>query len=111
MKKTRAAHAVPILCSLILYAANGSADPAEGSVAPANGTVMQVLERNRDAIMAMPHVVAVGIGQCDAEPCIKILVSECSDELKTELRNLLENHPYSIEQSKPLQTLPSAPEP
>lgn len=111
MKKTRAAHVLPILCSLILYAANGSAEPTEGPVTPANETVMQVLERNRDAIMAMPHVVAVGIGQCAAEPCIKILVSECSDELKSKLRNLLENHAYSIEQSEPLQTLPSAPEP
>ena len=61
--------------------------------------------------MAAPHVVGVGIGKCAGELCIKIMVTECSDELREKLRTLLEDHPYSIEKTKPLQTLPSPPEP
>ena len=74
-------------------------------------TLVQVLEENRSAIMAMPNVIGVGIGKCDAELCIKVMVCRHSDELEERLGALLEDYPYRIEVTEPLQTLPSAPEP
>lgn len=82
-----------------------------GTVTQPDKTLAQVLDSNRTAIMALPHVIGVGIGKCGAELCIKVLASECSDELEEGLETLLQGHPYKIEITEPLQTLPSAPEP
>lgn len=82
-----------------------------GPLTQSDKTLVQVLEENRSAIMAMPNVIGVGIGKCDAELCIKVMVSEHSDELEERLGTLLEGYPHRIEVTEPLQTLPSAREP
>ena len=82
-----------------------------GPVTQPDKTLVQVLDENRSAIMAMPKVIGVGIGKCDAELCIKVMVSEHDDELEERLGTLLEEHPYRIEVTEPLQSLPSVPEP
>ena len=79
-----------------------------GPLMQSDKTLVQVLEENRSAIMAMPNVIGVGIGKCGAELCIKVMVSRPSDELEEQLGTLLEGYPYSIEVTEPLQTLPSA---
>ena len=83
----------------------------DGTVTQTEDRLLQVLEQHRDAIMTMPHVVGVGIGRCGAETCIKILVSVRSDEVEAQLAILLDKHPYTIEETEPLQTLPSPREP
>lgn len=80
-------------------------------VPQADKTLVQVLEQNRTAIMALPNVIGVGIGKCEAELCIKVMVSERSDELEERLESLLEEHPYTIEETEPLRSLRSAREP
>jgi hypothetical protein len=39
-------------------------------------SVTEVLERYKDELMAIEHVVAVGEGLCDDGPCIRVYLSE-----------------------------------
>ena len=95
----------------MLWAAGASAASLDGQVTQADKTIVQVLEQNRDSIMAIPGVIGVGIGRCGPEICIKVIVSARAGELEQRLEALLGDCPYTIEETDPLQTLPSAREP
>ena len=54
-----------------------------------------VLERHVDALMQQPGVVGVAQGECNGEPCIKILVRAATPELRAALPNSLDG--YTVE--------------
>ena len=107
----RAAHMVLLVGGIFLWGNSTSLASTDDEVTQTDQTLLEVLEDKHAAIMALPHVVGVGIGKCGAEICIKVMVSECSTEQARQLEALLADYPYSVEKTKPLQTLPSAREP
>ncbi len=77
------------------------------AVSQSKDTIEQTLDRNRDAIMALPNVVGAGISQCGDEICIRVLVSELSIELAHQIEELIGQHHYVVELTGPLQSLPA----
>jgi hypothetical protein len=70
-------------------------------------SVQQVLEENRDAIMALPNVVGTGISRCGDGLCIRVLVSKSCAGLEKRLDELLGPVPFVVETTEPLQALPA----
>jgi hypothetical protein len=48
--------------------------------------------------------VGTAIGECDDQPCIKILVVELTEELEMILPKLMENYPVIIEETGEIRT-------
>lgn len=49
-----------------------------------------VLARHRDTLMALPGVVGTGIGLCEGEPCIHVLVEQSSRAVEARIPDRLE---------------------
>lgn len=69
----------------------------------------EVLEQQRDAIMALPGVVGTGLSRCDDQPCIKVLAQQSSPELEQKLELLLDGHRFEIVESGPIRAYPENP--
>jgi len=48
-------------------------------------SVADILSHHTEQLMMLPGVVAVGRGECDGRPCIKVFASESSPELLAQL--------------------------
>ena len=59
--------------------------------------IEEVLNANRDALMATPGVVGVGIGQAGGRPCIKVFVVDNSSNLAAQVPSALEGYAVVIE--------------
>jgi hypothetical protein len=66
----------------------------------------EVLERQRDAIMALPGVVGTGLSLCDEEPCITVLANQPSPDLEQKLERLLGGYRFKIVESGPIRAYP-----
>ena len=68
-------------------------------------TVEQVLSEHVDAWAALPGFVAAGIGACGGEPCIRILVTELTEAVRSRFPQRLERHLVIVEQSGEMRAL------
>jgi hypothetical protein len=91
---------LPLLCSQV-YAGEDLV------VAPRTG-IAERLETQRDAIMALPGVVGVGLSLCDDDPCITVLTHEPSPDLEQRLERLLGGHRYIIVPTGPIRAYPDS---
>lgn len=66
-------------------------------------TIEQVLEESTPRLMLIPGVVGTAIGECDDQPCIKILLVELSEELEMKLPKRIENYPVFIEETREIR--------
>lgn len=69
-------------------------------------SIQQVLSEHRDEWMALPGVVAAGIGAEAGHPCIRIFVSEEADTVRSRLPRELHGYRIIVECSGPLRALP-----
>jgi len=65
--------------------------------------IEQVLERHRDALMAVPGVVGTAIGVCDGQPCIRVFVTDGRTVDRSALPSALEGFPISVEGTEPFE--------
>lgn len=105
----QAKQAIPIICALLLCTQNVQGAEIETQVhqTPGPGSIDQLLETKRKALMALPNVVGAGLGMCGGTACIKVLVLEQTPELRRQLDTLLGQVPYVVEQSGSFHTLPA----
>lgn len=61
-------------------------------------TIEQVLEENTQRLMFIPGVVGTAIGECNDEPCIKVLVNAFTDELDLKIPKSIEGFTVEIEE-------------
>lgn len=101
---------VPIVCSLILCSPSLCVSEAHSDMAEPETRIDEVLEQNRDAIMALPGVIGTGISRCGDELCIMVLVSRDCPDVRNRLEEILGSHPYAIEETEPIRALPADPE-
>ena len=72
----------------------------------ADATIAEVLARHEAALMALPRVAGVGIGERDGEPVIKVFVTEIQEsELAAEERvpASLEGYEVDVEETGSFQ--------
>jgi regulator of protease activity HflC (stomatin/prohibitin superfamily) len=69
-------------------------------------TIEQVKERHETELMAIEGVVGVGIGECEGEPCVKVLLKNESSDLKRQIPTQLDGYPVDTEVVGSLEALP-----
>ncbi len=68
-----------------------------------------------DRVMALPGVVGVAIGECDGEPCLKVLVAGGAAELAAKIPSRFQGHRVVIDETgeirapRPLRDPPPSP--
>ena len=65
-------------------------------------TIDAVLAEHNDSLMAVPGVVGTAVGRCAGAPCIRILVTRTSDELRRQIPRELEGFPVQIDVTGPV---------
>lgn len=98
-----------LVVGLVLLASGVAACRAEPDPVPGRAEIEASLAKHRRAILALPHVVGVGLGRCGEAFCIRVLATEANDELRMQLERLLGGTPYAIETGGPLTPLPDSP--
>ncbi len=71
----------------------------------AGKTIEFVLKQHTDQLMALPGVVGTAIGECEGNPCIKVLVVEETPQLVNEIPPTLEGYPVVIEETGEIRPL------
>ncbi len=61
-------------------------------------TIEQVLEESTSRLMLIPGVVGTAIGECEDEPCIKVLVDFYTEELDLAIPNSIDDFIVEIEE-------------
>jgi hypothetical protein len=72
---------------------------------PSDG-IVGVKERHEAWLLRLPGVVGVGIGNCDARPCLKIYMKQRTPESERRIPRQLDGFKTDIEVSGPIQTQP-----
>ena len=93
-------HCVAGGLAVLLLAGSCAADGA--------GSPVEVLERERSAIMSAPGVTGVGLGRCDDAPCIKVFALERSAALMELLEDRLAGTRYQVVVTEPFEARPDA---
>ena len=62
-------------------------------------SIEQVLEAHTDEWMAVAGVVGTGIGHCDGEPCIRVLVSQKTHEIARRIPSTVEGFVVDVEET------------
>lgn len=81
-----------ILALVLAFAACASDRPPDRS--PAD----EVMQRHEAELMSIPGIVGVGLGQCDDQSCIKVLVERETPELARAVPTDLEGVPVVVEE-------------
>lgn len=68
--------------------------------------IEEVLQQHTDEWMAIRGVVGTGIGECDGEPCIRILVTRKTDDLVARLPKQADGYPVEIVETGPIRARP-----
>ncbi len=71
-------------------------------------TIQAVLQEHSDSLMSLPGVVGTAIGQCEAKPCIKVLVAKKTPALLGKIPSTLEGFPVAVEETGEIRALDSA---
>ncbi len=65
-----------------------------------------VKERQESKLMSIPGVVGVGIGECEAKPCLKVYVTQQTVELERQIPQQVEGYKVDIEATGPIEAQP-----
>ncbi len=61
-------------------------------------TIEQVLEENTPRLMLIPGVVGTAIGECNDEPCIKVLVNQYTEDIDLKIPKSIDGYEVEIEE-------------
>ena len=65
-----------------------------------------VKERQESKLMSIPGVAGVGIGECEAKPCLKVYVAQKTVELERQIPQQVEGYKVDIEATGPIEAKP-----
>ena len=68
-------------------------------------TIEQVQEEHTDEWMAIPGVEGTAIGLYEGTPCIKILTSSRTDEIRAQIPSEVEGYPVIVEETGEFRAL------
>jgi hypothetical protein len=67
--------------------------------------IEKVLEQHTEQLMAIPGVVGTAIGECNGNPCIKVLAVKKTAELVKKIPPNLDVFPVVIDETGPIRAL------
>lgn len=99
---------LPIFAALTITigCTQDAAKKEQKEIAMPKKNIEAVLKEHTDELMAMPGVVGTAQSLCDGQPCIKIYVSEMTEELQQTLPKTLEGYPVDVEVTGEFRALP-----
>ena len=62
-------------------------------------TIKDALTEYTDELMALPDVVGTAQGLCEGTPCIKVYVTQKTPQLEKQIRSILKECSYQIEET------------
>ena len=68
-------------------------------------SVTEVFEANQVSLMLLPGVVAVGIGEHDGRPCIRVMVEKATQAVKTGIPDQLDGYQVIVDETGPINAL------
>jgi len=89
---------------LVLIGCGALAIGSSGNFAKSDD-IVTVLQRHEAALLGLQGVVGVGIGECAAQPCIKVYVDAADVAAKQQLPKQLEGYTLDVEVTGPLAAL------
>jgi hypothetical protein len=88
---------------VVSAACSGSQGSADQGATVVTRSIDEVLAAHRDSLLALPGVVGTAIGLSDGQPCIKVLVSDSSPDIKARIPTRLERYPVVVEVTGPIR--------
>ena len=85
----------------------GSPSLEKQNVGVQQKSIEVVQTEHADALMSIPGVVGIAIGNCDEKPCIKVLVNKKNPELLKKIPTTLEGYAVQIDESGEFRRLDS----
>lgn len=70
-------------------------------------SIEQVLRAHTDQWMAIPGVVATGIGEQAGKPCIRVMVVRKTKDITTKIPAQVDGYPVVIEETGEFRALPA----
>ena len=67
--------------------------------------IKEVLKKHADGLMDVPGVAAVGEGEWQGKPCIRVLVSNPNSDALGRIPNMIEGYPVLVEESGEFRAL------
>ena len=92
---------VAIVVVSVVVLVMGCSSPMRSS-----GDIAVVKERQESKLMSIPGVVGVGIGECEAKPCLKVFVTQQTVELERQIPQQVEGYKVDIEATGPIEAQP-----
>ena len=81
----------------------------EAGAAPENSmagmSIDKALRQNTKRLMSVAGVVGVAVGECSGKPCILVLVTKKTPELRQKIPSVLEGYPVVVEETGPIRPL------
>lgn len=74
------------------------------------GSIEQVIAAHTDSVMALPGVVGIGIGLCDGEQCITVLLADSSAATRARIPARLGGYRVTTQVTGPIRPYNSLPE-
>lgn len=68
--------------------------------------IEDVLKEHTDELMSIPGVVGTALGLCTGQPCIKVFVTQKTQELKKKISPRLEGYRVVVEETGEIRPLP-----
>ena len=82
-----------ICCLLFMFGCQGNPNPPNRITSK---SIEEVLEENKPHLMTIQGVVSTSIGECNGNPCIKILVEKKTPILQQQIPSMLETWQVEI---------------
>ena len=94
-------YVILVIASFAMLAACEEQQPAVGGAM----NIETAQQRLTDSLITMPGVSGVALGECDGEPCIKVLVVNRSEELLAKIPNTFEGFAVQVEETGEIEAL------
>jgi len=69
-------------------------------------SIEEVLKNHTKKLMSMPGVVGTAQALCNSQPCIKVYVSQLTQELKKQIPKTLEGYKIDVQETGSFNALP-----
>lgn len=77
----------------------------KGLLEMAEKSIETVLQGHSKELMSIPGVNGTGLGACEGTPCIKVFVTQLTDEIRAKVPERLEGYRVKVEVSGPFRAL------
>lgn len=101
----------PTLLSLVLFACHSGSEPPPSTQTAAmqERDIHKANEELTRRVIDLPGVAGVGIGECEGEPCLRVMVDHRTEELLRQIPDSVAGFRVEVEETGPMEALDPEP--